>query len=589
MKKFWIIFSVLVLVIAGGMFAVWKTVSGLEGAASHVDGGVLVWQAGGAVVEERDDSFIGRIRGGDEPLMTELLLALKRAESDERIKGLALDLQGFEVDWAKLEELQAAVREFEASGKPVVAYLDAGMTRDYALAAQADRVVLSPEANIMVLGVVAELDFMKETLGKLGMKADFIHVGAYKSAPERMTRDSASEANREMIAAIVDDRYAALVDMVSQGRGVDTPEAAAWIDQGMFDAEGAVTAGLADTLQYWDDMLDAEFPDQPVTYLSDYILEHPHARKDSPEVALVHITGIIMPGESKFDNFQGKVAGSETVVEQLQAVEDDDDIRALVLRVDSPGGSALASDLIWEAIQRVKARKPVIVSMSGMAASGGYYVSCAADSIFADPGTLTGSIGVYAGKLDRSDMYGKVGVNREFITRGRNALFFSDEGGFSDNQREIFSGQLSRFYERFLAKVAEGRHRTRDEIHAVAQGRVWTGNQGLEHGLVDRLGGLQDALGAARASIGLGPDEHIALVTYGKQLTWMERMVLKSLHGQARVEAGRLLSRATTSPEAASLAPWLELLDLPAGEVLATAALLDGRPVALMPYVIRWR
>ncbi len=590
MKKFWIVFGILVLLVGGGMFTMWRLVSSLESGPGPVEGGVLVWQAGGSVAEERDDSFVGRLRGGNEPLMREIVLAMRRARDDDRIHGMVLDMQGLEIDWAKLEELQEAVRDFRSSGKPVYAYLDAGMTRDYALAAQADRVVMSPEASVMVLGVVAELDFMKDTLGKLGMKADFIHVGKYKSAPERMTRDGASDANREMVDSIVDDRYAALVDMLAMGRGVDTPVAAGWIDQGMFDARDAVSQGLADTLMYWDDLLDTEFPDDPVTYLEDYVLEHPRARKESPRVALVQITGVIMPGESKFDNLQGKIAGSETVIDQLQQVADDDAIKALVLRVDSPGGSALASDLIWQQIEHVKERIPVIVSMSGLAASGGYYVSCGGDSIFADPGTLTGSIGVYAGKLDRSGMYGKIGVNREFITRGRNALVFSDEGGFTPAQRELFTRQLQSFYHRFVDKVATGRGRSWDEIHAVAQGRVWTGNQGLEHGLVDRLGGLMDALDCARTMIGLGPDDHIALVTYGKELTWMERMLLDSLHGQARAAAAAVLAP-SVSGVSAVLTPWLRTLDLgaPAGEALTEAALLDGRPVAKMPMVIRWR
>ncbi len=587
MKKFWIVFIILVVLFGGGMFTFWKLVSGLQEAPVAIEGGVLVWKAHGTVTEERDDSFVGRMRGGDQPTMSEILLALKRARTDDRIKGLVLDMKGLAVDWAKLEELQTAVRDFSATGKPVVAYLDGGMTRDYALAAQAPEVVLSPEANLMVLGVVAELDFLKDTLGKLGMKADFIHIGQYKSAPERMTRDSASEANRTMVSSIVDDRYNALVGMLADGRDVPNQVAAGWIDQGMFDAAGAVTAGLADTLMYWNDLLDADFPDQPVTYLEDYVLDMPAARKEAPKVALVHISGIIMPGPSKFDNLQGKIAGSETVTDQLQQVLDDEDIQALVLRVDSPGGSALASDLIWNEIRKVKEKMPVIVSMSGMAASGGYYVSCNADSIFADPGTLTGSIGVYAGKLDRSGMYRKIGVNREFITRGQNALFFSDEGGFTTGQRKLFEAQLAGFYERFLAKVAAGRHSTRDRIHAIAQGRVWTGAQGEQRGLVDHLGGLLRALDSAKWSIGLSPDDHIALVTYEKQMTWLERVLLKSLrdgNGHIRLGAGSLFG----ASEIDALGDLLALTGAPAREAVTAAALLDGQPVAMMPYLIRW-
>ncbi|MGD9549028.1 MAG: signal peptide peptidase SppA [Candidatus Krumholzibacteriia bacterium] len=590
MKKFWIVFAVVAVVIGGGMFMMWRAVSGLEQTVT-IDGGVLVWKVAGDYPEERDDSFWGQVRSGAEPTCRDVLFALRRAAEDDRITGLVLDLQGLETDWAKIEEMQGAVADFRAAGKPVCAYLDAGMTRDYALACGADLVVMSPEASLMVLGVVAQLDFMKDTLGKLGMEADFVHVGRYKSAPERMTRSEASDANREMINAIVEDRYQALVDMIASARGVAPEVAAAWIDQGMYDAPAAVAAGLADTMMYWDELLDARFPDDPVTYLSDYTLDRSRSRGGLPKVALIDVSGVIMPGTSRFDNFQGKIAGSETIIEDLQSALDDEEIRAVILRVDSPGGSAMASDLIWEQIEQVKLEKPVFVSMSGLAASGGYYVSCGADSIFADPGTLTGSIGVYAGKLSRTGMYEKIGVNREFITRGRNALLFSDEGRFTDDQRELFQAQMDGFYERFLGKVAAGRGMTRDQVHAVAQGRVWTGRQGLECGLVDDLGGVDRAILAVKSRLGLGPADKVSLITYGVELTWLERMLLDSLReggGLASLrsvfEPGPGILESVTGP----LPPAL-LDDLRQDGTLAALDLLDGRPVAMMPMVIRLR
>lgn len=584
MKRFWIVILVLAAIIAAGLGLIRYAVSRLE-VAETVDGGVLVWEVAGNYPEETDDSFWGQVRSGGELTMREVLFSLQRAAEDPRITGLVMDMQGLDVDWAKIEELQDAVGQFGRQGKPVLAYLDGAETRDYALAAQAQQVVVSPEANLMVLGVVAELDFMKDTLQKLGMAADFIHVGKYKSAPERMTRSSASPENREMIAAIVEDRYAALVEMLALARGVETAAAAAWIDQGMFDAAGAVAAGLADTVLYWDQMMDGRFPQDPVTFLEDYALELPRGPRHSPQVAIVHVTGVIMPGESRFDNFQGKIAGSETVIEHLQAAADSPDIEAVILRVDSPGGSALASDLIWRQVEKLKADMPVIVSMSGLAASGGYYVSCGADSIFADPGTLTGSIGVYAGKLDRSQMYRKIGVNREFITRGQNALLFSDEGGFTPGQRELFQRQMDGFYERFLDKVAQGRGLDREQVHAVAQGRVWTGRQGQMHGLVDGLGGLGRALDSVKWSLGLDPSQKVSVVTFGKELSWLERMVLRSLHEGSGFGSIGLGSPGLGVP---GILPDLAQT-LRQDGILAAAALMDGRPVAMMPFVVRIR
>lgn len=591
MKKFWIVFILVAIVIGGGFGLMWYSLSNLEQAVS-IDGGVLVWKAGGDYPEERDDSFWGRVRRGTGLTMSEVLFSLYRAAEDDRITGLMIEMRGASLDWAKVEEVQAAIRNFQASGKPVVAYMDAAGTKDYALAAVADQVVMSPEANLMVLGISAELSFMKDTLNKLGMEADFVHVGAYKSAPERMTRSSASDANREMVTSIVEDRYEVLLDMLAESRGVGRAEVANWVDQGMFDAAGAVEAGLVDTVMYYDQAMKVNFGDDKTTELFDYTLDRPKHSSAAHKVAVVFITGVIMPGTSRYDNFQGKLAGSETVVEQLQSVGEDEDIDAVILRVDSPGGSALASDLIWHEIRKVQENKPVIVSMSGLAASGGYYVSCLGDSIFADPGTLTGSIGVYAGKLDRSDMYRKIGVNREFITRGDNALLFSDEGGFTEPQRDLFQHQLDEFYSRFLNKVAEGRDLPRADVHEVAQGRVWTGRQGLEAGLVDGLGGLHRSLDSAKWMLGLETTDKVGIATFNEELSLLERMLLKSLResgGMTRV-LGSLAKWSGAGDPWASHPVVPVLVDaLREDGTLAAVQLMDGRPVAMMPFLIRMR
>ncbi len=601
MKKFWIVLFVLALVVGGGFGFTWYMVRSLEGGTSpDVKGGVLVWKVEGGLPEERDRSFWGQLRSGADATFSETLFGLLRAAKDDRITGLVLDVQAADMDWAKLEELRGAVGAFKDAGKPVVAYLEAGMTRDYALATAADRIVLAPEANLMVLGLSAELSFMKDTLGKLGMEADFVHVGAYKSAPERMTRSSASEANRQMIESIVGDQFDALVGMIADGRDADRDEVARWIDQGMFDGPGAVAAGLADTLMYYDQMLDGEFPGDEVTFLDDYLLESSSDGSGGRKVALVFITGVIMPGESRYDNLQGKIAGSETVIEDLQKAADDKSVDAVILRVDSPGGSALASDLIWHEIAGLKASKPVIVSMSGLAASGGYYVSCLGDSIFADPGTLTGSIGVFAGKMNRQQMYRKIGVNREFITRGENALLFSDEGLFTDAQRALFQAQLDAFYARFLGKVSDGRRLPVAQVHEVAQGRVWTGRQGVERGLVDDLGGLRRSLDAAKRRLGVDVADKVTVVTYAEPLTWAEEMLLRSLRdgGMASIAARLGLSAGTGAGIDGSLGAVGGAVDLLGGSLvaslrddgtLAAASMLDGRPLALLPLSIRLR
>ncbi len=586
MKKFLIVFLIVAVVIGGGFGMMMYSFSRLNDAVD-IDGGALIWQVGGSFPEERDDSFMGRIRGAEVLTLSDIVFSLYRAADDERITGLVLDLRSVATDWAKIEEIQQAIIHFRQQGKPVYAYFDGAGTREYALAVVADEIYMSPEANLMVLGVTAELDFMKDTLDKLGMEADFIHVGKFKSAPERMTRSNATDANRQMITTIVDDRFNKLVDMIAKGRGVEPERAQGWINRGMFDAETALAQGLIDRTLYFGDILEENFSDDTSTDLADYVFDRPELGTTEHTVSVIFATGVIMPGESRFDNFQGKIAGSETIVAELEAVGEDEDIDVVILRVDSPGGSALASDLIWKAVKAVQKDKPVIVSMSGMAASGGYYISCPADSIFADPGTLTGSIGVYAGKMNRTAMYDKIGINREFITRGDNALLFSDEGGFSKNQRELFQNQLDGFYERFLAKVAEGRALTRDEAHAVAQGRVWTGSQGVDAGLVDELGGLHRALDSAKWILGLEKTEKVSVITFGEEMSPLERMLLRSLRqGGMFGQLGASLASVDLLSAGPVTVPQL-LHVLRNDGVLAAVALMDGRPVAMMPFSLK--
>ncbi len=575
MKKFWIVFVILVVVVGGVMGFVWRALSGLERHAP-VAGGVLVWRAEGELAEEPPATLLGRLRGGSRPTLANTVLALRRAARDARIEALVIDLRGLDAGWAQLADLRSAVGEFRRAGKPVWACIEAADSGDYALATAADRVALAPEGSLAVLGVAAELVFMKDTLAKVGIAADFVHVGKYKSAPEQYTRTDASPANREMITSIVDDRYEGLVAMVAAGRDADPQTVRGWIDQGLFDGPTALADGLVDTLATVDDIVDGVFADTDVTEFDDYVESGPRGDRKGPEVALIFAAGTIMPGKSRDDSWRDATLGADTLIDQLRDADDDDGIAAVLLRVDSPGGSVLASDQIWQEVMRVREDKPVIVSMGNYAASGGYYIVCGADSIFAEPETLTGSIGVFAGKLDWSGLYEKLALNRESITRGENALLFSDGTGFSGGQRALFQSQLDRFYERFLAKVADGRGMSRDAVDAVAQGRVWTGRQALDNGLVDDLGGLARALQSVKLRLGLEPAAPIRVITYEKELSWLERLLIDNFD-QASVQA------ATT--------PWPGVPEAAARELrragfFAALPLLDGRALALMPYRI---
>jgi len=570
MKKFWIVLGLICALTAAGLFAGRHFLQRL-GTASGPVRGVLTWRVDADYPERRDEGAFAALAGGDVPVMHEITAALSRAARDDRVTGLFLEIAAAPSDWADVEELREAIARFAAAGKPVTAWLSFAGSGEYALALAADRIVLAPEGNLMVPGASAQMQFLAGTLEKLGMSADYVHVGRYKSAPEAMTRTDATEPHREMIASLVEEHYRGLVAMIAGDRGLDETTVAQLVDQGLFDGAGALAAALVDTLDYLDAAFRADFGEAESTLFEDYLLSPGRGRGE--RVALVTVEGTIVEGESGRDFWSGPLAGSDTVIEQLREAAEDAGVAAVVLRVDSPGGSATASDLIWDEINRTRQQKPVVVSMSGYAASGGYYVSCAADSIFAEPGTLTGSIGVFAGKMDRHRLYEKIGLNREFVVRGRNALMFADADRFDDGQRTLLQGQLDAFYARFVGKVADGRRLDPAAVAAVAEGRVWTGRQAVGAGLVDGLGGLGRALSAVRALIDVAPDAPLRLVSYDPRPSLFERLLSQAMRGGAA---------AGGSP----LGPWRELAD---GGLLAQAALLDGRPLALLPLRLEFR
>ncbi len=351
MRKFWIVFVIVAVVVGGGLGLLWKAASSLDqpGASS---GGVLHWRVGGAFPESVDDSFLGQVQGGDQLTFRQVLFGLDRAAADPAIKALVLELDGLSVSWAQLEEMHRAVLDFRATGKAVWAVVGFAGNADYALATAADHIVMVPEGNLMVLGVSAELAFLKDTLAKAGIEAEFLHVGEYKSAPEQLTRTEPSDANRAMTTSLVNERYEQLVDLIAAGRGRDTDVVRRWIDQGMYDGEDALASGLVDTLLDIEDVLADLLPDEDVADFERFARAGGGGRA-SHEVALVVAHGTIMPGKSRVDPFQGNIMGSDTVVEQLVSAREDDDVEAVLLRVDSPGGSAMASDLIWREVERV--------------------------------------------------------------------------------------------------------------------------------------------------------------------------------------------------------------------------------------------
>lgn len=481
-------------------------------------------------------------------------IALRRALVDDRVAGVLLRPDGYQGGWAQAAEIRRCLLDLRDAGKQVVAYVESPTSAAYYLATAASTVAVAPEGSLYPLGISARLLYLKGSLDKLGMEADYIAVGAYKSAPEQFERREPSAPSRRQTEAYVDAIHRRWLEQMARGRGLTPERMMTLVDAAPHDADGALAAGLVDAVM--DPLaLDDSLGGGRIDAL-DYLEATPEA--DGVGIALIHVEGTILSGASGSSAFGGTVAGSETVVERLRRASEDGKVEAVVLRVDSPGGSAIASDVIYRELLRVRERKPVVVSMGNLAASGGYYVAMAADHVVADGFTLTGSIGVYAGKFDQAGLYDKLGVGFDVVQRGENASLFSELQGFTDGQRARLTEQLEAFYARFVDRVAEHRGLSREAAESAAQGRVWAGTDALDAGLVDTLGGLPEAGDLARELAGHGGESGIRWVTYQRTPGFLER-TLSNLFREPR-DAGIQLPPQLRDV-ARGLGPWWSTLD----------------------------
>ncbi len=438
------------------------------------------------------------------PLRTELAAAVRHAATDPDIAGLYLRLGGTDLGWAGAQELRDALATFKAEGKPCVVYADQLDNTDYLVASACAPLHLSPTGIVLVNGLSTTRMYYAETFERYGVKANFAHVGDFKSAVEPYERTGPSEAAQQANDALLDSLYDQLIAGVAQNRGVDLAQARAWIESPPLTPQGALEAGMVDHLSYEDEVEASIGEDVEFKPFKRYLRDRRHAwGSGGDRIAVIYAEGTIIDGKSDQDLFGGRYIGGDTVAEQIDEAREDDAIKAIVLRVDSPGGSGSASDVMWRAVIRARDVKPVVVSMGATAASGGYYMSMAAHRIFAEPGTITGSIGVFGGKLNLAGLYGQIGLKLHTDQRGRYADLLSGTSDFDAEERALFQTYLSSFYETFLTKAAEGRGMERDAMHAIAQGRVWTGAQAVENGLVDELGGLDAAIAYAAAQAGV--------------------------------------------------------------------------------------
>lgn len=477
---------------------------------------------------------------------------IDKIRKDDEVAGVLLKIEGLGIGWAKLQELRDKIIQLRSDGIEVISYLESGGNAEYLLACAADRIVLMPAGMVGLTGLRAEVMFFRGLLDKLDIKADMYAVGKYKSAIEPYMRDTMSAPQREAMNAILDDLYAQQIEMLANGRGeIDTALAAELIGQGPFTAEEAYQAKLVDALQYYDELVESieERGEEKIEVVSEYgkksteapeltgfagfmklfsmlaSSKQPTSGEGNPKVALIYAIGPIMSNAPSSPFTTGQVMTPGEMAKALREAREDSDIRAVVMRIDSPGGSAVASDAIWREVLLTQREKPLVVSMSDVAGSGGYYIAMAAGTIVAEPGTITGSIGVLGGKLNLKGLYNKVGLTKEVITRGQNANLYSDYGDFTPTERERLQKLLETIYQDFVRKAAEGRDKTETEIHELAQGRIWTGKQAKEIGLVDKLGGLDTALAIAKKQIALDPADEIEVIILPKPKTIFETLI----------------------------------------------------------------
>ncbi len=455
------------------------------------------------------------------PTLLDVLLALDRARRDPRVKAVFVEVGRLSCGLARAEEIRDALARVQESGRPVWLFAEEMGLTEYLLALGASKVVLAPAGGLALTGVASEVTFLKGLLDKAGVKAQLAARGKYKSARELFAEPSMSEANREMTGALVGDLYEQAVSQIARARKLSEAGVRSRLDEGPFLAREAVGAALVDAAGYAGDLeedLKKQFPKYRPVGLSSYLdLSTPVAKKNRKgrptPVAILEVIGHIKGGRSLPGADGSRATGSRTFLKQLESAAKDPAVKAIVLRVDSPGGSALASDLMWHELKKAQEKKPVVVSMSNVAASGGYYVSALPQApIFCCEATITGSIGVLGGKFSLAGLYEKLGIKKETISRGRRAAFHSASSDFTEGELAKLEADIDAFYKDFVTKMAQGRAKPYEAIHEVAQGRVWTGRQALGNGLADRRGGMLEALAQVRKSLSLPEEAPLGLL-----------------------------------------------------------------------------
>ncbi len=515
-------------------------------------------------------SFFGR---GEGKTLRQICREIRHYSDDPQVDGLLITFNGADMGLAQAQQLRRYLEDFKATGKKLIAYAESYSQRDYYLASICDEIYLLPVGEVNIRGLSAVMGYWKGTLDKLGIGVQVVRVKDYKTAGNAFVFDDTPEAEAEMVNWLLDGIFNNLYDKIAAGRKWTMEEAKTKVEGGFYLARDASKAGIVDKLSYYDE-LTQQLEDQDYVLvnengywkLGEYDEEWPDSR--TPRVAVIYAEGAIASGQSGSGFFSGQVMGSETIAEAIRKAREDKSIDAIILRVDSPGGSGVASDVIYREVQRTttgKDKKPLIVSMGNVAGSGGYYISMAADTIIAEESTITGSIGVIFLKPNLQGLHQKIGYNTHTFKRGEHADVFSMARPMSEDELQILGASIKDWYDDFSSKVAAARGMTKAAVDSIGEGRVWTGEQAQERGLVDLIGGMDVAFNVTRAQLGLEEEAPLNLEFYPKP-----RGFFASLSNEI-------------------LALGQEPLPQEIGEALQPIYLAityyDGKPLMLMPYI----
>lgn len=533
-----------------GIFIISAIAMSSSSTYSLEDKTVFVLELNGTVNEQKEDNPLTSLFGGSSVGLNDILDAIKKAKENDEIKGIYIKASDLSAGIASLEPIRNALIDFKTSGKFIVSYADQYSQGTYYISSVADKVIMNPKGSLDFHGLASISMFSRGMYEKMGVKFQVFKVGTFKSAVEPYIQDKMSDANRLQVSSYLNDIWGHLLDGISKSRNISIENLNKYADEciAFSDAETVVKYNLVDTLMYRIDIEaylkqltetkeDTDLKTASIANLNS--IKSKNVSKSKDKIAILYAEGAIMD-----DNMGGGLMEESTItpeqyVKELKKLRDDENVKAVVFRVNSPGGSAYASEQIWNAVVEVKKKKPIIVSMGDYAASGGYYISCAADTIVAEPTTITGSIGIFGLIPEGEELAKKMGVSFDEVKTNKHGAFggrtfgipfivTAFSRGLNDDESKILQKYIEKGYDLFTKRCADGRSKTQQEIDSIGQGRVWTGKQALELGLVDKLGGIEDAIQIAAAKANL---QDYKTVSYPKKKDFFTQLIESSLGG----------------------------------------------------------